>query len=195
MVSRATTRRQATYADLEALPDNLVGEIVNGRLVASPRPAPRHATVSSGLGALIGAPYGYGVGGPGGWRILDEPELHLGPDVLVPDLAGWRLERMPELPDTAYFELVPDWVCEVLSPRTERLDRGEKLAVYQREQVKHVWLLTPLGQTLEVLRLTADGFLLAGVHTSPSVVRPEPFDVVDLDLGLLFGGVEPPDAG
>ena len=186
MVSRATVLSGATYADLAALPDHLVGEIVGGRLIASPRPAPVHSRTSSALGWLLGPPFFLGRGGPGGWWILDEPELHLGPDVLVPDLAGWRLERMPALPETAYLEMSPDWVCEVLSPRTERFDRSEKLAVYQREKVAHVWLLSTGVRTLEVLRLAPGGFLLVAVHAAPALVRIEPFDAVELDLGLLF---------
>ena len=186
MVPVPYEKADATYADLEALPSNLVGEIVSGRLIASPRQAPRHAQASSDLGVLLGGPFRLGRGGPGGWWILDEPELHLGQDVQVPDLAGWRRERLPRLPETAYFDLVPDWVCEVLSPSTERLDRGEKLSVYRREQVAHVWLVSPLARTLEVMRLTSEGFLLVGVHSAPGVVRAEPFDAVGLDLALLF---------
>jgi Uma2 family endonuclease len=180
----------ATYADLEALPSNQVGEIVNGRLVATPRPGVPHARASSELGGLITPPFRHGRGGPGGWWILDEPELHLAEDVLVPDLAGWRRERLPTLPQTAFLDLAPDWACEVLSPSTERLDRGEKLAIYRREQVAHVWLLNPVERPLEVLRLTPEGFLLVAVHAEPVAVRAEPFDAVELDLGLLFG--EPP---
>ena len=119
-------RKRATYEDLLAVPDNLVAEIINGELVTSPRPAPRHARAASALG---GALWGFdsGPGGPGGWWILIEPELHLDghQQVLVPDLAGWRVERMPELPDTAYFEVEPDWVCEVLSPSTAAIDRAD----------------------------------------------------------------------
>jgi Uma2 family endonuclease len=193
MVQVPYEKAGATYADLEALPSNLVGEIVSGRLIASPRPSPRHARSSSALGGMLAPPYFFGRGGPGGWWILDEPELHLGQDVLVPDLAGWRRERLPRLPETAYIDLVPDWACEVLSPSTERLDRGEKLAIYCREQVAHVWLVSPLARTVEVLRLTVEGFLLVTVHAAPGSVRAEPFDAVDLDLGLLFDEPDEPD--
>jgi Uma2 family endonuclease len=127
--------RPATYDDLIEVPDHLVAEIIDGELHTTPRPAPRYADASSGLGGALRGPFDRGRGGPGGWRILDEPELHLGPDVLVPDLAGWRRERLPALPDEAYFTLAPDWVCEVLSPSTMALDRTRKLAVYVREQV------------------------------------------------------------
>lgn len=107
-----------------ALPSNQVGEIVGGDLYASPRPAGPHARVTSKLGARLDGPFDSGEGGPGGWIILDEPELHLGDAVLVPDLAGWRRERMPHVPeDLVAFELAPDWVCETLSPKTSTLDR------------------------------------------------------------------------
>jgi Uma2 family endonuclease len=122
--------RRATYEDLLQVPEHLVAEIIHGQLVTHPRPAPRHARASSSLGDELVSPFDKGRGGPGGWWILDEPELHLGAHVLVPDLAGWRRERMRSLPDTAWFELAPDWVCEVLSPGTARLDRVEKLPIY-----------------------------------------------------------------
>jgi len=119
--------RQATYEDVLRVPRHLVAEIVNGRLVTHPRPSPRHLRASSRLGVKLGDSFDIGDNGPGGWWILDEPELHLGTNVLVADLAGWRCERMPSLPDTAWFELPPDWICEVLSPRTASVDRSEKI--------------------------------------------------------------------
>jgi Uma2 family endonuclease len=178
--------RPATYDDLVKLPDNLVAEIVDGELHASPRPAPAHTIAGASLGVAIGGPYFHGRGGPGGWWILDEPELHLGSDVLVPDLAGWKRERMPRRPDTAYFPLVPDWVCEVLSPSTARLDRVAKLSIYAREGVSHVWLIDPLAQTLEVFRLEIGRWLLLGTHAGNEVVRAEPFGAIDLELALLW---------
>lgn len=192
MVQVPHEKANATYADLEVLPAHLVGELIAGRLIASPRPGPKHARAASDLGGILGPPFRFGRGGPGGWWILDEPELHLGQDVLVPDLAAWRRERLPRIPDTAYFELVPDWVCEVLSPSTERLDRGEKLAIYRREDVAHVWLVSPVARTVEILRLTDDGYLLVTVFTAPGTVRAEPFGAVELDLGLLFDEPEEP---
>src|SRR5512142_1994617 len=122
--------RPACYEDILRLPSHVVGEIVDGELVVSPRPGPRHALAASSLGIEIGGPFGRGRGGPGGWIILDEPELHLGQQVLVPDLAAWRRERMPSLPDTAWFTLAPDWVCEVLSPSTAIVDRTGKQEAY-----------------------------------------------------------------
>jgi len=180
------THRPATAADLERLPDNLVGEILHGVLYANPRPAIRHARASTELTVELGSSFGRGKGGPGGWIILDEPELHLGADVLVPDLAGWRRERMPELPDAAFFTLAPDWLCEVLSPSTAAVDRGEKLPIYAREGVAYVWLLDPLVMTLEVLRLDGASYRVAGTSHGNAKVRAEPFDAVELDLSVLW---------
>src|SRR5262249_42209165 len=125
----------ASYDDLLALPENRIGEIVHGVLHSHPRPAPRHVRSSSILGGELTSPYDKGQGAPGGWWILDEPECRLGPHVLVPDLAGWRRERMPSLPDIAWFELALDWVCEVLSPGTARLDRVQKMPIYAQAGV------------------------------------------------------------
>src|SRR5688572_17440640 len=135
--------RRATYADFDAVPPNRVAEIINGELRTTPRPAPPHAEAASVLGGELHGPFRKGIGGPGGWRILDEPELHLQADILVPDLAGWRRGRMPHLPQTAYFELPPDWVCEVLSPSTEAVDRADKMPIYAREGIPYAWLLDP----------------------------------------------------
>lgn len=178
--------RPATYDDLEKLPDNLVAEIVNGELHASPRPALRHVRAGSVLGRKIGGPYDDGVGGPGGWWILDEPELHLGENVLVPDLAGWRRSRMPRYPNAAYLSMAPDWACEILSPSTSSLDRVQKLAIYAREQVAHLWLIDPLARTLEVLRLEAGRWTILATHAGTEVVRAEPFAEIELALPALW---------
>jgi Uma2 family endonuclease len=178
--------RPATYDDLLALPEHVVGEIIAGELFVSPRPTPRHAVASSVLGGELGPPYHGGRGGPGGWWILDEPELHFGNDVLVPDLAGWRRERMPAMPDTAYFTLAPDWVCEVLSPSTARLDRRRKLAVYAREGIGHIWLVDPTQQLLEVLRLERGQWTIVSVHAGADEVCAEPFAAITLPLSRLW---------
>lgn len=179
--------RRATYADLEAVPSHLVAEIINGELRTLPRPAPPHTEAASALGGELHGPFRRGIGGPGGWRILDEPEFHLGPDVLVPDLAGWRLERMPRLPQTAFFELPPDWVCEVLSPSTAADDRADKMPIYAREGVRYAWLVDPILQTLEVFVLTAERqWILLSVYRGNARVRAEPFDAVELDIALLW---------
>ena len=141
------SKRRATYEDLETVPPNCVGEIVDGELYVSPHPALPQVRATSRLGMLLGRPFDLGEGGPGGWIILLKPELHLGDDALVPDLAGWSRERMPEMPDTAAFTLAPDWVCEVLSPSTAVLDREKKMKAYAREGVSHLWLVDPLQQS------------------------------------------------
>lgn len=187
--------RAATYEDLCAVPEHLVAEIVGGELVTSPRPGPRHARVASKLGAKLD-PFDAGEpGGPGGWVILDEPELHLGADVVVPDLAGWRAERMPELPEEAFFTLAPDWVCEVLSPATARRDRTDKLALYAREAVAFAWLIDPAPQTLEVYEhgrdlapagRAASRWSLVATFAGDARVRAVPFDAIALDLTALW---------
>jgi Uma2 family endonuclease len=186
----APATKHATYADLEALPDNLVGEIVDGELYASPRPAPRHARASSVLGGALGGAFDWGGGGPGGWFIIDEPELHLGGQVMVPDLAGWRRERMPGMPEEAFFEVAPDWVCEVLSPSTAVLDRKRKLPHYARAGVKCVWIVDPIAKMVEIYRLhvVADvsAWRLAATYSGDEKVRAEPFDAIELDLGALW---------
>jgi Uma2 family endonuclease len=188
------SRRPATYEDLIAVPEHLVAEIIDGELVTSPRPAPRHADAGSGLVAALRPAFDRGGGGPGGWRILGEPELHLGNDVLVPDIAGWRRERLPQLPAVAYFPLAPDWVCEVLSPSTAALDRGKKLEIYAREGVLHAWLVDPLEQRIEVLRCAAASpgtgddtdWTLIAVFAGHESIRAEPFELIEIDLQLLW---------
>jgi Uma2 family endonuclease len=184
--------RPATYEDLVKVPDICVAEIVDGELHVSPRPAPRHAVAGSSLGVLVGGPYQHGRGGPGGWWILGEPELHLGRDALVPDLAGWRRARMPRMPSTAYFPLAPDWVCEILSPSTASLDRVKKLTIYAREQVAHAWLIDPVARTLEVLRLEAGRWTILATHTGSDVVRADPFAEIELELESLWADTEEP---
>jgi Uma2 family endonuclease len=179
-------RRPATYDELLNVPDRLVAEILDGELHATPRPAPRHADASSGLGGALRGPFDRGRGGPGGWRILFEPELHLGSDVLVPDLAGWRRERLPTLPDLAYFALAPDWICEVVSPSTAAIDRVTKLSIYAREKVPYAWLVDPLARTLEVLRLDDGRWTILSTWSGLVTVRARPFEAIDLDLSLLW---------
>jgi Uma2 family endonuclease len=177
-------KKPATYDDLVRLPPHMVGEILDGELIASPRPSPRHANSASVIGSDLNGPFhrSGGVGGPGGWWILDEPELHFRRDVLVPDLAGWRRERLPRLPQTAAIELAPDWACEVVSPSTEEVDRSRKMRIYAREQVAHLWLVNPVLHTLEVFALLDGRWVLEGVHQGAVRVRLAPFDAVELDL-------------
>jgi len=179
-------KKSATYDDLLALPPNLVGEILDGELVVSPRPASLHARAASRLGMDIGGPFDRGRGGPGGWVILDEPELHIVGQVMVPDLAGWRRERMPEMPDVSFFELAPDWICEVLSPATATIDRSRKMRHYADAGVGHLWLVDPRVKTIEVYRLDGSGWRVVETYAGEVGVRAEPFDAIELDLGSLW---------
>jgi Uma2 family endonuclease len=186
MAASGLSKKPATYEDLQRIPEHLVAELVGGELYATPRPAVRHAHAATILATEIVNPFNHGRGGPGGWWILAEPELHLRRDVIVPDIAGWRRSRLAVLPDTAALSLAPDWVCEVISPSTEGLDRGKKVAVYAREKVSHVWLINPQSETLEVLVLVSGRWTLLATHVGALVVRAEPFDAVEIDLSLLW---------
>lgn len=182
----STKSRPASYEDILRLPENMVGEIVDGALIVSPRPAPAHARASSSLGIGIGGPFDHGRGGPGGWLILDEPELHLEAQILVPDLAGWRRERMPTLPSTAWFTLAPDWICEVLSPSTAILDRTHKQDIYHSQGIPWLWFVDPATRTVEVLSRAERGWLVVGTFGGNSEAYMPPFDAVAIDLGALW---------
>ncbi len=173
-------------------PETMVAEVVDGDLSLLPRPRPRHANAATRLARRLGAFFDPIDDEPGGWVILIEPELHLGPrpDIVSPDLAGWRRERFPQsaLDDDApgFLSVAPDWVCEVLSPRTEALDRGRKMRVYRREGITHLWLVNPEEQTVEVFRLENGLYVLLDVHEGDAVIRAEPFDAVELPLASLW---------
>ncbi len=194
MVS-APGRKPATYADVLAAPAHVVAEVLDGELVLSPRPAPRHALAATALGGLLHGAFHAGRGGPGGWLILIEPELHLGGDVVVPDVAGWRRARMPRLPAEAYFSTAPDWACEVMSPATRKIDRRRKLPMYARHGVGHAWLVDPLERSLEVMSLLRERWLLAGLASDDERVRAEPFDALELELALLWEPAAPAEPG
>ena len=179
-------RRLANYDDVLRAPPEELAQVVDGELHLSPRPAGRHALVTTVLSEELGPPFRRGRGGPGGWLLLFEPELHLGSDILVPDLAAWRRERLPSVGDEAYFVIAPDWVCEVLSPSTEKLDRSSKLRAYASAGVSHAWLINPLHRTLEILKRTDAGWLALGTYADDARVRAEPFDAIELDLALLW---------
>lgn len=180
--------RPSLYAQLESLPDGLVGEILNGQLHTQPRPTGPHAYAASMLGADLAHPFDKGRGGPGGWWIIDEPELHFLVDVEVdvPDIAGWRRERLPRLPDTAFIETPPDWVCEVLSPSTVRIDRTDKLAIYAEFGVSHAWYVDPDARTLEVFELAGGKWLLAATFKDADPVTAPPFAEHTFALDVLW---------
>jgi Uma2 family endonuclease len=179
-------------AAFHAVPGTMVAEIVDGELHTMPRPARPHTKAASVLGGELHGPFRRGIGGPGGWVILDEPEIHLGPkpDIVVPDLAGWRRERMPDElgPDDAppHYDVAPDWICEIISPSTEALDRGKKMRIYRREGVGHAWLINPIAKTLEVYRLHARQWILVDTFEEDVVVRAEPFEALELALPVLW---------
>jgi Uma2 family endonuclease len=178
------TKRRATYEDLLRVPDTMVAEIVDGDLVVSPRPASSHALAATEMTAdLVPAFHGIqGRSGPGGWWFLFEPELHLGDDVLVPDIAAWRLGRMPSVPKAPAISLAPDWLTEIVSPSSVRHDRIRKMRAYARNGVGWVWLVDPLERTLESFRLIDDRWTVTAAHADDEVVRVEPFEALEIPL-------------
>jgi Uma2 family endonuclease len=185
-------RRRATYQDVLDAPDDKIAEIVNGVLHLSSRPRFKHSSVAMSLSFELGPPFQRGRGGPGGWVFLFEPELHLGEDIVVPDLAGWRHERLPVIEDVAFETLAPDWICEVLSRSTQAFDRVDKMASYAAAGVKHTWLVHPVRRTMEVFRLYRGKWRAIATHRDDERVRAEPFEAIELDLSLLWYGLAPP---
>lgn len=185
------------YAQLCALPSGQTGEIIGGKLHVMPRPAGPHALASSTLTMDIGGLFQRGRNGPGGWWILDEPEIHFIRDVevSVPDIAGWRKERLPKIPRGHRFEVVPDWVCEVLSPRTARIDRVEKMPVYAQYGVAYMWLVDPLQRTLEAFALREGLWTIIGLFKEGDTVRIAPFEELALNLADLWVEEEEEEEG
>ena len=186
-----TLKRRATYADLEATPPQLVAELLHGELVTHPRPTGDHSHAHFRLGSILGPPFDEHIDGPGGWRFLTEPELHFDGEVVVPELAGWRVERIPGSPkpdplSPVQIRLIPDWVCEILSPSTEKYDRCEKREIYAEAGVRHLWLVDPRVRVVEAFELENGHWMLAGTYTGDSVVRIAPFDAIEFRLGRLW---------
>lgn len=188
---KSFAKKPATYEDLLAVPETMIAQIVDGELVAAPRPANEHALACSVLAADLSGPFQRGKGRPGGWWILYEPEIHLARDVLVPDIAGWRTSRLPIIPREPFFTLAPDWVCEVLSPSTAGFDRVRKLEIFRRERVGHVWFADPTGKTLEVLRNEGGKWVVAATFEGNDLARAEPFDAIELELAALWVPLPP----
>ncbi len=178
--------RPATYADLEAVHPHLVAELLGGELVTHPRPVPKHAVAALNLSSELGDAFYRGRSGPGGWIFASEPELHLGADVMVPEIAGWRRERLPQFPENAYIETPPDWVCEVISPSTESYDRGIKRGIYARAGVQHLWLLDPRAEILETFSLADAQWLLTATFSAKDAVSVAPFEAVSFPLAVLW---------
>ena len=181
-------KKEAAYDDLYTIPEDMVGEIINGELIAAPRPSRRHVNAVSSLGYKLGPPFQFGEGGPGGWIILIEPEIGLGGDIVVPALAGWKKERFPPEEDHNWISAAPDWVCEVLSPNTLRTDKIKKMPLYALHGVGDIWLIDPVAMTLDAFRLESGGWLLLGSYAENDRVRVEPFREIEFDLGDLWVG-------
>ena len=179
-------KRKATYADLEAVHPHLVAEIIYGSLVTHPRPTPRHALAHSALSIELGDPFQRGRDGPGGWFFLTEPELHFGSNVVVPDLAGWRRERLKPFPETASISIAPDWLCEILSDSTESYDRKEKREIYAAAGVAYLWLLDPRQKFLECFTLVAGQWLLTNTFSDGESVIAPPFEAARFAISQLW---------
>ncbi len=186
MNTQTRPARPATYQDVLDAPPHMTAEIAGGRLHLHPRPASRHARATFRMAGQLDGPFQGGPSGPGGWHLTIEPELHLGPDILVPDLAGWRRERLPVFPDTAFFELAPDWACEILSPSTRRFDLTEKRALYAAHAVAHLWLVDPDARTLEAFTLRDGAWTLTAAFGEGDEVRAAPFEALKFPLEALW---------
>lgn len=182
-------KRRATYQDVLDAPENVVAEVIDGELHTQPRPRMRHAIAASRLGAVLEVALDRGDRDPDGWVLVDEPELHLGaePDIVVPDIAGWRRRRfIAEEPDPAFMVVAPDWLCEILSPSTAVKDRTLKLPLYAREGVRWVWLLDPQTRVLECYALDGENWRLLGTFAEEALVRAPPFEEVEISMGRLW---------
>lgn len=182
-------KKRASYQDLFNLPENMTGQIIDGELIVTPRPSRKHVFAATTLGSKVTTTYHFGEGGgPGGWIILIDPEIALGEDILVPDLAGWKEERFPEAEDHNWISVVPDWICEILSPHTAKTDKTEKMPIYARHGVSRLWLIDPLARTLDVYGLETDRWMVMGLYAEEDTVRAEPFQEVAISLAGLWLG-------
>ena len=183
-------KKIATYADIEALPPHVVGELIYGSLVTHPRPSPPHSVAQNSLGDELTSPFQKGRGGPGGWIFMSEPDLILGGNTVVPDLVAWRRERMPRIPKTGQISVSPDWLCEILSPSTERYDRNEKRRIYAQAGVAFYWMLDPRIGQLECFQLVAGNWLLTNTFAQDEIVNAPPFIEHSFPLSNLFPDTE-----
>jgi Uma2 family endonuclease len=181
-----TIRKPATYQDILDLPPGVVGELIKGALYAQPRPRLKHAAAQSSLIYEVTGPFNRGIGGPGGWVFFSEPELHFGDDVLVPDVAGWRVERLPDVANDAFATIAPDWLCEILSPSTAQLDRALKAEIYATQGAMWMWLVDPAAKTLEAYRNQSGKWLQLAVFKEGEDVKAEPFDAAPFKLDVLW---------
>lgn len=190
----APVKKPATYADLEALPPHVVGQIIFGALYTHPRPVTRHVSGAHRLAVSLASPFEFGRDGPGGWIFLPEAELHLGPHVVVPDISGWRAERLPpDYLESKFLEVPPDWICEVLSPSTEDIDKSEKRRIYATYGVEHLWYIDPRSRQLEVFAGQDRNWLLTHTFIETDDVCAPPFEALTFPLRLLWPRPKPVD--
>lgn len=196
MPAGAAHRLPAEDEDFDPAEELFTREVIGGVEMMSPRPARRHTGAASDLATFLNFQFGRSAGrwgsGPGGWLILFEPELRLGPDEVSPDIAGWREERAPEMNSEAAFTTAPDWACEVLSPRTRTWDREKKMPLYARHRVGYLWMVDPVIHELEVYALGRRGWELLAPHSGNQIVRAEPFEAIELDLASVWPGKKTP---
>jgi len=183
-MSSAIKKTKTVYEQWLEVPETVVGEIIMGDLHMSPRPALKHGNASSSLLHELMGPYHKGKGGPGGWIIMREPEIHLAENIIVPDIGGWKRDRIPEITNETFFSVAPDWVCEVLSPSTAGFDRVKKMPLYLEQKVKHIWLIDPLLKTLEVFENNESSWVLIKTFMNTDKVRVVPF--IEIDLSMLW---------
>jgi Uma2 family endonuclease len=183
----APAKIPATYADIEALPAHMTGEIINGVLHTHPRPSNEHGFAYTSLTDELVSPFQKGRGGPGGWTFIQEPELHLGPHTVSPDMCGWRKDRMPHVPRAKFVDnIVPNWVCEFLSASTEKRDRGEKRVIYSTYGVDHYWLIDPRVRSVEIFQRLDRQWLAIGYFTDKEKLIAPPFEAITIDLSFLW---------
>lgn len=181
--------RLATYQDLLALHEDEAGEVVAGQLRTAPSALPKHSRAMRALGGAIGKPFDDddGRGGPGGWWILLEVDVQFTDhDIVRPDLAGWRRERLVAPWDTRPIEVVPDWICEILSPSNAAYDRVTKAKLYAEHGVQHFWLLDPGERILEAFALSAGLWTCIGSYDDSATARVKPFEAIELAVDALF---------
>jgi Uma2 family endonuclease len=183
--------RPATFADLHKIPPTWRGEVIDGTLYAFPRPYPLHANIKGLLTAELNNAFDRGRSGPGGWRILGEPGIqHPRAPEYSPDLAGWRRERLPQLPRNKTITVVPDWVCEILSPTTGSYDQTVKRRFYAEIGVAYLWYIAPDYRSLTVSKVENGKWLELGVHGRDEKVHAEPFEAIEINLAEWWEGIE-----
>lgn len=180
-------RKLKTYEDLLAIPEEVRAELLAGEIVAQPSGLPKHGRVQLAMGRFIAGPFDGDVDGPDGWWILQEIDIRFTRhDVTRPDLAGWRRSRLVDPEDVRPIDVVPDWICEVLSPSNARHDRVFKARLYAEHGVPYYWLIDPAERTLEAYVLRDSQWLRAGAWDDTEVARVPPFEAIELPVGRLF---------